>query len=484
MHSRVAEKTTDGEQRLIMHCSELALTFGTTAAVLSSTHVAFAQAPAPPPAPIAPPAVAAEAPAPAPPPPAAAPGAPIKTTGSFMTRYEIREGYKGLGRSAGRFQEGEATVYRARLGLRTAPIETGGPDVVLQFTPQASGWIGETSTITDYDLGLHEGYLRLQGGGKSFDIGRFEMNYGDALVIGNLGWHQTARAFEGMRARVPASAGWVDFFFTQVAEGRTLSDPFGAGDQYFYGVYAGIGPAIAEGLALDLYALGQTAPGRGAVSNADNTGISQKVDPATEFTLGARVKNKAGILDYRLEAGLQFGSRPNVPAEIVYGPMPVVSEAVDSFAYQADGEIGVSPKPGFRASVGGLVASGNDPDTEENEGWNQLYPTAHKFLGLADVFGGRTNVASANATISYAVSPKLILRAQGHAFWKLEAPGDADGFTGTELDTHAVVPLGSGLTLRGMYGLFLANEGGAFRPEGSDDSAAHYLEIELSYALK
>ena len=52
-------------------------------------------------------------------------------------------------------------------------------------------------------------------------------------------------------------------------------------------------------------------------------------------------------------------------------------------------------------SVEGIYASGNDPATEKHEGWDELYPTAHKFLGLADVFTRavkRTNVRSGVCT--------------------------------------------------------------------------------------
>jgi hypothetical protein len=384
-----------------------------------------------------------------------------------MTRYEVREGYKDVGRSAGRFQEGEATVYRMRLGLTTAPIATGGPDVVLQFTPQASGWLGQTSTIVDYDLGLHEGYLRLQGDGYRFDVGRFIMDYGDALVIGNLGWHQTGRAFEGARTRLSLDKGWVDVFFNQLREGQPLSDPFAAGDQYFYGVYAGLGEAVAEGMALDAYALGQTFPTTTGALGEDGT-RAPTVLHGTELTVGARAKQKVDAFDYRVEAGVQIGSRP------------AVGEATGVLAYQADGEVGINGPSGFRFGVGGLVASGDDPTTDDNEGYNQLYPTAHKFLGLSDVFGARSNVGSLNGSLSYKLLPKLLAKAQGHAVWALETPDGIEGFTGTEVDAHLIYPMGEGLTLRTMYGVVFGNDAG---PLGSD-GPVHYWEVELSFNLK
>lgn len=385
---------------------------------------------------------------------------------SFMTRHETREGYRALGRSAGRFQEGEAAVFRARMGFRTTPIDTGGPDVVLQFTPQASGWIGyNANTITDYNLGLHEGFLRLtEKGVFSLDVGRFELNYGDALVIGNLGWHQTARAFEGMRARLHIDKAWVDLFVTQLDEGRPLSDPIAAGDQYLYGVYADVGPLMAPQMHFDLYALGQSFAAANTVEDGVLTG---RAEPATEVTLGGRVKQSVGVFNYRVEAGAQFGNRQ------------LQGQTLKAGAYQVDGEIGVAPSSKFRIHLGGAYATGDDPNTEKQEGWNELYPTGHKFLGLTDVFGARTNLASLNGGVWAKPSSRVALASQLHRFWRLETPADIDGYVGTELDSHIVLTLGKGLKLRSMYGVFFANELGPFQADG----LAHFWETELSFNL-
>ena len=56
----------------------------------------------------------------------------------------MRENYDDLGVSRGRFTEGDAIFYRARFGLATTPISVAdGTDVLLQFTPQAAGVLGD-----------------------------------------------------------------------------------------------------------------------------------------------------------------------------------------------------------------------------------------------------------------------------------------------------------------------------------------------------
>jgi hypothetical protein len=390
-------------------------------------------------------------------------------TASIFTRFELREGYDDAGVSRARFVEGEAFFYRARLGLALAPIDVGeGTMVSFQLTPQASGkWGTLGTTVADANLGLHEGYFRVAGSSAALDVGRFELNYGDALVIGNLGWHQTARSFDGARVlgKLDDAGSTLDGFFTVLAEGHgTVTDPALAGDNYFAGLYAGVGPMVSEGMALDLYLLTLITPETEdlPVSMDPADGTADR-DGALEATLGVRAKQKVGTLDYRIEAGVQVGDRL------------VGNTAESAFAYHGDLELGVSFGD-VRLAAEGLMASGDDPSTTDLEGWNQLFPTAHKFLGLMDVFGGRTNVASGALHLSGKASADLTLALDGHVFSRLE--GAADGYAGAEVDAVAKYALGKGLGLSGVYGIFLPSD------DYPSEDAIHYLEVQLGYTLK
>lgn len=472
-----------------------------------------AEAPAPPPEPAAPPPEPAPtvpaplAPLPLPPAPPPAPPVGLVPTGSFFGRYEARANYDDLGVSRGpRFIEGDALFYRARLGLATTPLSISDSAAVsLQFTPQAAGVLGTLpSTLTDATLGLHEGYLRIATSAVRFDLGRFELNYGDSLVIGSLDWNEFGRSFDGMRMRVaPAGAAgyYVDVFATLLDEGRPdIITPFAGGDHYFVGVYAGLGPAIAAGLDLDVYVLGQIIPGVDAIdlAPADPTNAPTDREGAAEGTLGVRVKQKVGMIDYRAEAGVQLGQRVGTFPTMAMGmpvPPPAELPSVDTFAYHVDAEVGVTTLADtLRVGLEGMIASGDDPTTADtNEGWNELYPTAHKFLGLADVFhqGGqkRTNVGSAVLHVTGKPAPQLTLQLDGHIFTRLEgmtAMGEG-GFAGAEIDAGAAYALGKGLSLRALYAVFVPGED--FYPQGpaamtADEKLAHYLEIELRYDLK
>jgi hypothetical protein len=284
------------------------------------------------------------------------------------------------------------------------------------------------------------------------------MAYGEHLVIGTVGWHETGRSFDG--ARLHTSIGdkgaYVDSFVTQVAEDPTLVKPFGAGDQYFGGVYAGLGPNLGADMDLDGYVLGQLFP---------KTGGMTPIDTGLELTIGSRFKKKIDSFDVRAEAGIQVGAG-----------------SIDMLAYQADAEIGVSLADGkARLACGGWYASGDDPDTlDTNEAWDQLYPTAHKFLGFADIMGARSNVMGGIARARYKAHPKLALGADGHLFLRPQTPDGVDAYTGVELDTWGMHPIGKGLGLRGGYSLFVPNESGPF----ATSDVAHYFELQLKYALK
>jgi hypothetical protein len=392
---------------------------------------------------------------------------PLDVGASFFTRFETRRNY-----SPGGIDASDFVRMRARLLLTTAPLAVReGLDLQLRFAPQATGlWHVGGDTLDDPALGLHEGVLVLRGARLRGEIGRFEMVYGEHLVVGNVDWHETGRAFDGLRLRFAprGDAGpWVDLFGAWLTEGFVegpFGEPFGAGDQVFTGLYGALGPLLADGLALDLYALLRLWPTTDAIQRQG----------AAMPTFGVRVKNRSGLLDYRLEAGVQVGSRPApVPTgETQAGDNPTV------FAYQADLEVGINlAGDALRIALEGLVASGDDPETaDEREDWDQLFPTAHRWLGYMDFVGPRTNVTSGVLHVAYRAQPWLFT-VDGHAFWRPEPPPGQDSYFGTELDLGVLYALGNGLHVRGGYGLFLPAEDVAPDP-------LHFVELELRFDLR
>lgn len=426
-------------------------------------------------------------------------------TGSYFARYELRSNYDAMGVSRGRFLEGDATFFRLRFGVGTGLFDIGnGLKVGLQFTPQAAGVLGALgpNTVADAVLGLHEGYARVQGALVRLDAGRFELNYGEALVLGNLDWNELGRSFDGLRARLakdPAGS-YLDLFATVIDEGRdpalATSAPrtlgIGDGDVYFLGAYAGLGPALTKGLELDVYAFLQNYHEQRGLKlvPADATSASYRREGANQVTLGARVKQRLGALDYRAEGGLQFGSRQGaVPVAMPAAPPVTVQRSVDARAFQIDAELGMNMiEDKLRVGVEGIYASGDDPDTQRNEGWDELYPTAHKFLGLADVLHQRgvkrTNVTSGVLHLTVKPTAKLAVQADGHYFARPQKVNGVTGRAGAEVDVGAAYTLAKGLKVRALYALFLPDKDFYPMPSAVGPiDPIHYAEVELRYDL-
>ncbi len=380
---------------------------------------------------------------------------------SFLARYEVRQNYSEIGKQGRRIGELDGTAYRARFVIGTTPIDLGNErTLTLTLAPQASGFFGDASPkLVDAGLSTHEAYMKLSGNTWNVQVGRFEMAYGDHLVIGNVGWHETGRSFDGirMRGKLAAKKTWVDVFSTQVHEGinDSGSPKFAAGDIYFTGVYAALGGFLAEDLDLDTYALGRIWAGSFG-SQGDSTDV--------EFTLGTRVKKKVSSIALRAEAGMQAGTRPN---------------GVSVLAFQGDGDAFVDLGGTAKLGLGVLYASGNDTGSTRDTSWNQLFPTAHKFLGLADIIDSRSNVMAAAVKFRGKAGDSVKLAADAHLFLRPETAAGVDSYTGVEGDFWAVYLLGKGLGLRGQYSIFLPNQSGPF----ATDTPIHYVEAQLRYDM-
>lgn len=403
---------------------------------------------------------------------------PIKFGTSTWSRFELRENYDKIGVSRARFSEGDQTVFRARIKMETAELPLiDGVTGLVNFTPQASGsWglSGAGGTVGEANLGIYEGFFMLKSKMLEVKGGRFAMNYGDALIIGNLDWHQSGRAFDGLHTHFILDKGYVDAFLTQQAEGwAAVNNPFLAGDSYFWGLYSNFGGYITEGLNLEPYFLGLSSAATSNLTATDAMGnaITYTRDGATLFTLGARIQQKVGLIDYRVEGGFQFGETA--------GGVPTTgttAAAVETLAGQVEGEFGLNVGKG-RIGLGGFYATGNDPTSTTNEAYNELFPTTHKFLGWMDVIGFRTNVTGGMLKLGYKLTDALTADVHGHLFARPQAGGlgrtGPDSFAGGEVDIQLNQKIGKYMSVRPMYGLFIPNA-----EHYASGDLVHYFELQ------
>jgi hypothetical protein len=425
---------------------------------------------------------------------AAAPSAPssiadgkplaLKLGASIWSRYELRRNYRGLEPTLpdARIRDFDAVAYRARLLLRTAPLSLGkGVGVDLAVVPQGSGFWAPSGDNTDAELRLHEGYFRTLMGSRAYlQLGRFEMSYGDEWLIGANDWHETGRSFDGLRFHLGAekNAAFVDAFLTLLREGRsndpatTSDDRVTSGDQMMLGVYGDLGPMISDRLHLDPYAILLMTP-RSDRYYAPGATVPVRREAAYEGIVGMRVKGREGVVDYRIEGGVQFGQR-------AYD-----ATVVDVIAGAVDAEIGFNLPATIRVALEGHFASGDDPTTGKDEGWADRFSQPHKWLGLSDVFQTRTNVTGVGAFLSAAPVSGLDFGVQGHLLFKPRVfvpgtagtPDDVEAkYAGLEIDPYLGWEFAKGILLRSEYGVFIPSSGAY-----GDQKAAHYFGLRFGY---
>jgi hypothetical protein len=413
-------------------------------------------------------------------------GRPLKLRlgASMWSRYELRRQYEGLEPIApdDRIRDFDAMAYRARMAFRTEPLSLAkGLAIELALVPQASGFWAPSGDNTDAAIALHEGYVRPRFGEHAWlQVGRFEMSYGDEWLIGANGWHETGRSFDGVRVHLGAqtSAAFGDVFFSLLREGRTAAeattsdDRIGSGDQMLLGVYGDLGPLIAENFHLDPYGLLLMAPRSNRIYAAGALAPVRR-EAAYEGTFGLRVKGEYGVVDYRVEGGIQFGQRTQD------------TRVVDALAGAADGEIGFHLPASIRIAVGGTFASGDDPTTNKDEGWADRFSQPHRWLGLSDMFRTRTNVTGVSGQLSAAPVEGLDVGVQGHFLFKHRAidpestatPPDVSArYAGSEVDPYVGYEIAKGLAIRSEYAIFIPST-----ETYGNEKAAHYFGLQFGY---
>ena len=394
-------------------------------------------------------------------PAAAAPsGVGLETQGYLFSRFERREGFSSASTKAG-----DLVRYRALLTLTTTPIQINQSYTLqVRFAPQVGGYWGTGGdTLEDPGLILHEAEARLTMPGFLLEAGRFEMAYGDQALIGPSRWGNVGRAFDGLRlhAQKDKQSPWLDLFATQLDEvlsGENVpSTNLMSGDTLFAGAYAGLGALVPGRPDLEFYALGLIQPGY----ETDDGLLHQN---SLRMTLGSRLKGKLKWWDFRLEGGIQAGGiNEKVTTVDDAGVETITYKDSSLMGYQVMAETGVTlpVAKGLRLGLEGFYASGDDPaTTDKKESWFQLYPTAHKWLGLMDVLNTRSNLYGSVGYLKLDPFGFLTVQGEAYMFWQpfyTDSAGvlSQDQYQGMELDGTLLYRIGKGMTVKAIGGLFI-----------------------------
>ncbi|HEY3042438.1 MAG TPA: alginate export family protein [Vicinamibacterales bacterium] len=394
---------------------------------------------------------AAQTPAPAAPQPI-----PLGVNGQLASWLQVRgelrtriEGFTGGG-----FAENEDAYWMDRFRLNA----TARPSKWLAFVVQAHDarafhkTAGSQAAPFRDTLDLRMAYGEI-GSTSTVRIGRQELTFGEQRLLGSLGWANTARSFDGARATIKSKIGQVDGFAASVVTIDPKGfDKSGNGNLISgaYGSFTGVIPKQA----IEPYFFWRQA--------RDITAELGGLAPLHQATTGLRMAGKLpAALDYSGELAVQTGS--------------VGSD--DVMAWAGHSVIGktLNGAPGHPRLFGEYnYASGDADRTDGTRGtFDQLYPTGHDKLGLADQVGWK-NIHDARAGVEIKPSAKWQLAGSYHSWWLASATdglysasgalvarssaGSAGRHVGQEIDGQLTYAYSPQLQIGGGYAHLIPGE--------------------------
>jgi len=339
-------------------------------------------------------------------------GAPLKKHdwldigGQIRFRGEYRENYDLASPNNTLPDDDEFVLSRFRLWTRLTPSPSCKAFLELQ-----SAWVWESETI-DTDLPS-------VGGGNIFQdridlqqayvdifpckervplymrLGRQNFDYGQQRLIGSFEWANIGRSFDAVRLRYDDQAWWADAFIAQVVvhDDNRLNDtdndlPNAADDSTFYSIYGG-----CRGLRLGDVELSWILRDN---DNADDREI---------HTFGTRFEGKYAQWDYDGEFAYQSGDWTN---------------RIDHHAFAVHLGAGytltqITSKPRVGAQYN-FATGDDDPDDNDHETFDNLFPTNHPHYGYMDFFSWQN---MHNLQLEFQIDPveRLWIKTHLHFFW-------------------------------------------------------------------
>lgn len=364
-------------------------------------------------------------------------------------RGEFRERMEGLNNFA--FTEGRDTTLflsRVRLQATVTPNKSLAFVVQAQDARVANKKVGPTVAPFRDEIDLRMAYAEV-GDVKApvaVRLGRQELVYGDQRLLGHVSWLNGARTFDAAKVMVRGKAVNVDAFVASVV---TLNDTAFNKSAFdasrFAGVYATTGKLVPKA-SVEPYLYYRY----GTAQRAE-TGVLGDLQQAT---LGVRwVGTLPARLDYNVEMVAQRGSLATDDISAWAGHWNVRETLTKKYAVKLFGE--------FNYASG----DGNATDGTRHT-FDQLYPTPHDKIGLADQAGWR-NVRHLRTGLELTPRKGVALAASYHSIWLANTRdalynaggaavarvvgGAASAHVGQEIDVQATWAVSPILSLAGGY---------------------------------
>ena len=328
------------------------------------------------------------------------------------------------------------------------------------------------------EMAIHQGYVDLTAAGGRLRLGRQEMAFGDARLLGAGNWTHTGRSFDAVRLTraLPSAKTTLDLFAGKLGHVANKTN-----NPTLAGLYAT--RTVSTAAATDLYLLykGDRASGR-----------SQEV-----WTPGVRSR-------------LAWGRGFDATAEAAYQLGHLAGRDVSAWAYSAAAGYTVPGPLGLRLGLEHDFASGSaDPTGAGTAGtgdfhtFDHLFPTNHFHYGTMDLVGWR-NMAAWRASLRARPAARWTVVLDGwrfrlanaRDFWygdngrpvrgadgqPLRDPsGTAGRDLGSELDLTLTYVNGKHISISGGYSRFWPGDFVRRTNSGASAGASDWLYLQTNY---
>jgi hypothetical protein len=318
----------------------------------------------------------------------------LKFSGEYRMRFE---GFDG-----GAFKVDTRDAYvlnRVRLNMRVLP--TYWMRFQIQAQDAQAFWKNAKPDAPPFEntMDIRQAYVEF---GKAeaptvlLRVGRQELVFGEMRLIGHLNWTNTARSFDAARLTVQRGKFKVDLFSASVVNLREATADKSSGGNDIHGAYGSITKVIPNA-TIEPYMLWRLARG-----TKTELGVPGKTD---RKVYGVRFLGKLPAnFDYNIETVGQTGSVGSDDVR-AYASHAVLGYTLAAF----------KKKPRVYAEYN--YASGDEtPGDGVQQTFDQLYPTGHDKLGLADQVGWK-NIHDLRGGIEYKATSKLTLAGSYHSWW-------------------------------------------------------------------
>jgi len=332
--------------------------------------------------------------------------------------------------------------------IQIQDVRTWGGEAATPAPPS----ITQTGTSTTGNLDLHQAYFTVKNvldSGVGLKIGRQEMVFDEARLIGNIGWIQQAQSFDAARADFDLAALNLTAFYAETVSkdshptlGSTLNANASTFESRFSGLRAtySLGGKGDRATAYAYYALRPTRSGAGASATPN---VAKNI-----LYTGLYVAKHISGFRVRFDGAYESGDKDNTTSIQAYMLTGAVSTNLD-IANGANIALWVDYLSGD---------DGTDPTKDKH--FTTPYATNHKFYGHVDKFlniptGGLTDYA-VKFWVKPAAKAKFVVH--GHIF---RSPQAVVSDLGSEIDTQFHYALATNTKLVLGYSRFFAGGTGA-----------------------